>query len=73
MPDIPYQILHGGEDKAVSKEHHSDRLVAALRGRGLRVEYIEVPEMGHCGPFPTFALVRRFTDFIGENLVPVPG
>jgi len=73
MPDIPYQILHGGEDKAVSKEHHSDRLVSTLRDRGLRVEYIEVPEMGHCGPFSTFALVRRFIDFIGENLPSIPG
>jgi len=70
LPAIPYQILHGVEDKAVSKEHHSDRLVAALRPRGLPLEYIEVPEMGHCGPFPTFALYRRFMDFIEENLAP---
>jgi dipeptidyl aminopeptidase/acylaminoacyl peptidase len=71
MPDIPYQILHGGEDKSVSKQRHSDRLVATLRGRGLRVEYIEVPKMGHCGPFPTYSVYRRFIDFIGENLAPV--
>ena len=68
MPDIPYQILHGGEDTAVSKERHSDRLVAALRERGLRVESIEAPEMEHCGPFPTFGIYRRFIDFIAENL-----
>jgi dipeptidyl aminopeptidase/acylaminoacyl peptidase len=52
MPDIPYLIVHGGKDMAVSKTHHSDPMVAAMRGRGLNVEYIEVPEMGHCGPMP---------------------
>ena len=52
MPDIPYRIIHGGKDTAVSKPHHSDKMVAAMRGRKLNVEYVEVPEMGHCGPLP---------------------
>lgn len=68
LPNIPYQILHGGRDAAVSKAKHSDPLVAAMRKRGLPVEYIEAPEMGHCGPLPTWAIYRRMVDFIGENL-----
>jgi dipeptidyl aminopeptidase/acylaminoacyl peptidase len=47
MPDIPYLIVHGDQDTAVNKARHSDRLVAAMRARGLRVNYIEVPGMGH--------------------------
>ena len=68
MPDITYQILHGGGDQAVNKERHSDRLVAAMRQRGLRVEYLEEPGMGHCGPLPTFALQRRLIDFVSQQL-----
>ena len=68
LPDIPYQILHGARDKAVGKEQHSDRLVAAMRQRGLKVEYIEEPEMGHCGPIPTFTLHRRLMDFVSAQL-----
>lgn len=64
LPDVPYQILHGGQDKAVRKDLHSDKLVAAMRARGLRVEYIEEPEMGHCWPLPSFALHRRLVDFV---------
>ena len=52
MPDIPYRIIHGGKDKAVSKPHHSDKMVAAMRKRKLDIDYVEVAEMGHCGPLP---------------------
>lgn len=52
MPDIPYRIIHGDKDTAVSKRHHSDKMVAAMRRRRLNVEYIEVKGMGHCGPLP---------------------
>ncbi len=50
MPDIPYLILHGEQDKSVNKAAHSDKLVAKLRARGLNVDYREVVEMAHCGP-----------------------
>ena len=62
MPDIPYLIVHGGADTAVNKAAHSDRLVAALRARGLRVDYQEIPGMGHCGPLPeeTTAVINDF-------------
>lgn len=52
MPDIPYLIIHGDRDMAVNKQAHSDKLVAALKSRGLNVEYMEVPGMGHgsCEP-----------------------
>lgn len=68
LPDIPYQILHGGADKSVGKAQHSDKLIAAMRARGLRVEYLEEPGMGHCGPIPTFALHRQLMDFVSGQL-----
>ncbi len=52
MPDVPYFILHGDADTSVNKAAHSDRLVPALRARGLQVTYREVPGMGHGGPIP---------------------
>lgn len=52
MPDIPYRIIHAGQDKAVAKRRHSDPMVAAMRRRGLKVDYVEIPDMGHCGPLP---------------------
>ena len=57
MPDIPYRIVHGDKDQAVSKKHHSDKFVAALRNRKLNVQYIEVPGMGHgsCVPLQVIA------------------
>jgi len=50
MPNIPYMIIHGDADKLVDKKQHSDRLVAAMRARGLNVTYLEVPGMGHEDP-----------------------
>jgi dipeptidyl aminopeptidase/acylaminoacyl peptidase len=52
MPPIPYLIIHTTGDAAVSKEHHSDKLAAKMKERGLDVTYIEVPGSGHCGPLP---------------------
>jgi dipeptidyl aminopeptidase/acylaminoacyl peptidase len=68
LPDIPYQILHGDRDQAVAKEKHSDPLVAAMRKRGLRVEYHEVAGMGHCWPIPDLAVYRRVYAFVAEHL-----
>jgi dipeptidyl aminopeptidase/acylaminoacyl peptidase len=67
LPDIPYQIVHGVRDQAVGKARHSDPLVAAMRARGLRIEYIEADEMAHCGPL-TWPIHRRMTDFTLEQL-----
>ena len=52
LPDIHYRIIHGAADRSVSKQHHSDKLVAALRRRKLRVDYVTPAAMGHCGPMP---------------------
>lgn len=52
MPDIDYMILHGDADTAVNKARHSDRLVAAMRARNLRVTYLEIPGLEHCQPPP---------------------
>ena len=59
MPDIPYLIVHGDADQAVSKTQHSDRMVAAMRQRGLTVRYLEVPGMGHGGPTPLRIIEER--------------
>jgi pimeloyl-ACP methyl ester carboxylesterase len=63
MPDVPYRIIHGGRDKAVAKRRHSDAMVAAMRRRGLRVDYAEVPDMGHCGPLP-IEVIQGNIDFV---------
>ena len=63
LRDIPYLIIHGGKDKAVSKRQHSDKLVAAMRTRKMQVEYIEVAEMGHCGPLP-LSVLQRDVEFV---------
>lgn len=52
LPDIPYMVVHGEADNQVSKVHHSDRLVAVMKERGLRIEYVPVPGMTHCGAYP---------------------
>jgi dipeptidyl aminopeptidase/acylaminoacyl peptidase len=67
MPDIPYLIIHGGKDRAVAKARHSDKMVAALRRRKLKVEYIEVPGMGHCGPMP-LKVLQREVEFVVEAM-----
>ena len=59
MPRIPYQIVAGDKDTAVSKKHHADRMVAAMRWRKLDVTYIEVPKMGHGGPMPVEVIQRN--------------
>ena len=67
LPAIDYLMVHGTRDEAVSKECHSDPVVATLRGRGISVEYIEV-DMGHGGPVPDD--VRwRWIDFVSERLL----
>ena len=65
MPDIPYLIIHGGLDKAVSKKNHSDKLVSAMRKRRLNVIYIEVEQMSHCGPLP-FDVFQMYAAFISK-------
>lgn len=57
MPDIPYVFFHGDADDQVSKEAHSDRMVAALRANGRRVKYYEVPGGLHCHLGPELARV----------------
>lgn len=63
LPDIPYLIVHGEKDQAVRKSAHSDAMVAAMRGRRLRVEYIERPKLGHGNPLD-YAAFRRIVEFV---------
>ncbi len=69
MPDIPYLIVHGMQDPAVSKTHHSDPMVAAMRARGLNVTYREVAVMKHCGPLP-LDLLEEMIEFVGRAIAP---
>lgn len=67
MPDIPYLVVQGGKDVAVSAERHSDIFVQRMRELGRQVEYILVPYMGHGGPMPVEVLERmiRFASLGG--------
>ena len=65
MPDIPYLIIHGAKDKAVSKRHHSDKMVAAMRKQKLKVEYIDAGGHGH--PLPLKAL-QRMVEFVAARM-----
>ena len=66
MPDIPYLIIHGTADDLVNKARHSDRLVGAMRERGLKVEYLEVPGMGHGDP--PADIFQKNVDFVRSML-----
>jgi dipeptidyl aminopeptidase/acylaminoacyl peptidase len=59
MPNIPYLIVHGDQDTAVSKVHHSDPMVAAMRARKMNVEYVEVAGMGHGAPMPVEVMEKQ--------------
>lgn len=48
MPDIPYFLFHCDADKAVNKEKHSDRFVAAMREAGRSITYHVIAGRGHC-------------------------
>jgi len=67
MPRIPYMLVHGALDVAVSKKAHSDPFVAAMRARGHDVTYREVPDLGH-QDLNTYALHREAIDFVKNNL-----
>jgi acetyl esterase/lipase len=67
FPDIPYLFIHGDADKAVNKQHHSDKMVAALRERGRKVDYLEIPGMGHGDNSPLLFTTRQI-DFIAAQV-----
>lgn len=69
MPDIPYLVIHGDADAAVAKAHHSDPFVAAMRRLGRRVDYLQVPGMGHGPCMPLYVWQRRI-DFVKSHLAP---
>ena len=54
MPAIPYTVFHCTADRAVNKEKHSDRFVAALREYA-PVRYVPVEGRGHCDLGPAWA------------------
>jgi dipeptidyl aminopeptidase/acylaminoacyl peptidase len=68
LPDIPYLIIHGDKDHLVNKQAHSDKMVTAMRRRGLNVEYMEVPGMGHgeCVPVDVY---KKMIDFINSDVL----
>ncbi|MDR3707323.1 MAG: prolyl oligopeptidase family serine peptidase [Capsulimonadaceae bacterium] len=68
LPNIPYLIVHGAEDSSVTKATHSDRLAAAMRNRGLALEYVQVAGMGHCGPLSD-EIVAQIECFVASGLI----
>lgn len=66
MPRVPYFLIHGDTDVAVSKKAHSDPFVKAMRERGHAVEYAEVEGMGH-HDVPTCDLHRRQIEFVKRH------
>jgi len=65
MPDIPYLVIHGDKDLAVNKQKHSDRFCAEMRRAGKKIEYLEVPGMGHATDIPYYA-TRKGIDFVKD-------
>lgn len=63
MPDIPYLVIHGDKDTAVSKEKHSDRFVAEMGVKNRKVEYIQVSGMGHGSNIP-YEVSRKRIDWV---------
>ncbi len=67
LPDIPYMIVAGDQDRQVDKRVHSDRFVDRLRQLGRRVRYEELPDMQHW-QITDFRVYRAYVDFIcGEG------
>ena len=67
MPHIPYLILHGFDDKAVSKANHSDVLCKEMKEQGFEVSYTELENFGHGGTLPPDVL-QNGIDFICDLL-----
>ena len=65
MPDIPYLFIHGDADRSVNKGRHSDRMAEELRRLGRRVEYVEVPRMGHGVNLPLSVSLKRLEFIAG--------
>jgi hypothetical protein len=53
---------------SVSQYRLKNAPVSVMRARGLNVEYIEVPLMGHCGPLP-IKVSQRVVDFVQAAMV----
>lgn len=66
LPKIPYLIVQGVSDTAVSKVLHSDVLVPRMRGCGLDVDYQAWETMGHCGPM-TGEQYRYVSDWVAKR------
>lgn len=66
MPDVPYFFIQGIDDDIIRKETHADKMVAALRQRGFKVEYHQVPNYGHGGVLPA-AVLQRKIEFVTES------
>ena len=76
MPHIPYYIVHGGADKTVLKEFHSDPYVKRMKQFNHVIEYHEIEGMKHCDfrPYPEEELL--YHNFILSHVLqhsPQPG
>jgi len=71
MPQIPYLIIHGAADTAVGKAAHSDKLVALMKNSH-KIEYVEVPGMGHCDLHSVPGLYEKYVEFMILHCVNIP-
>ena len=63
LPDIPYMIVAGEQDRQVDKRIHSDRFVERMRGLGRNVRYRELPDMRHW-QITDYGVYREYVEFI---------
>lgn len=52
MPRIHYAVFHCEQDEAVNKQRHGDAFVSAMQACGQDVDYVSVPDRGHCNLTP---------------------
>ena len=66
LPDVPYLVVAGTADTAVSKAHHSDLFVPAMRALGYDVTYVEVEGMAHCDLVSFPEVWDMYADYIAQ-------
>ena len=66
MPDIKYLILSTLNDKEVNFKKHSEIFVKKMKERGKDIEYIKIPDNGHCDL--TKESAQYYREFLIKNI-----
>lgn len=67
MPDIDYFVAHCTADKEVNKALHSDKFVRAMRAKNYKLDYLPVPDRGHCDLSPEAR--EQYNGFMFEKIL----